>query len=47
VGAAQPSLASNYVALAFALVIPFAQQYSQPWLHISARPQSVQADWVF
>jgi membrane-associated phospholipid phosphatase len=93
-GAAQSSFASNHVALAFALVTPFAQQYSQPWLyavaastaygriqsrehwasdtvagallgyamgslvseqqrggkrglHISATPQSVQADWVF
>lgn len=32
-GAAQSSFASNHVALAFALVTPFAQQYSQPWLY--------------
>ena len=34
--AAQSSFASNHVALAFALVTPFARQYDNPWLYALA-----------
>jgi len=34
--AAQSSFASNHMALAFALVTPFAQQYDKPWLYALA-----------
>ena len=34
--AAQSSFASNHVALAVALVTPFAQRYDAPWLYVVA-----------
>jgi membrane-associated phospholipid phosphatase len=35
-GAFQSGFVSNHMAVAFALVTPFAQQHNMPWLYVAA-----------